>query len=59
MNIKISALQFTREAKSGNISVEEFIAKTIEQIQNVDSKLHAFLSLNDDAINQAREIDKK
>lgn len=59
MNIKISALQFTREVKSGNISAEDFIAKTIEQIKNVDDKLHAFLSLNNNAVEQARDIDKK
>ncbi|NOS62521.1 MAG: Asp-tRNA(Asn)/Glu-tRNA(Gln) amidotransferase subunit GatA [Nitrosarchaeum sp.] len=59
MNIKISALQFTREMKSGNISAEDFIGKTMEQIQNVDDSLHAFLSINDKAIDQAREIDKK
>ena len=59
MNIKISALQFIREVKSGNISAEDFIAKTMEQIQNVDDNLHAFLSINDKAVDQAREIDKK
>jgi len=59
LNIKISALQFAREVKSGNISAEDFIAKTIEQIKNVDDKLHAFLSLNNDAIEQAKNIDKK
>jgi len=59
LNIKISALQFTREVQSGNISAEDFIAKTMEQIQNVDDSLHAFLSINDKAIDQAREIDKK
>jgi aspartyl-tRNA(Asn)/glutamyl-tRNA(Gln) amidotransferase subunit A len=59
LNIKISALQFTREVKSGNISVEDFVAKTMEQIQHVDDNLHAFLSLNDKAVDQAREIDKK
>ena len=59
MNIKISALQFTRDVKSGNISAEDFVAKTMEQIQKIDGKLHAFLSLNDKAIDQAREIDKK
>ena len=59
MNLKISALQFTRDVKSGNISAEDFVAKTMEQIQNVDDKLHAFLSLNDKAIDQARDIDKK
>jgi len=59
LNIKISALQFTREVKSGNISAEDFVAKTMEQIQNVDDNLHAFLSINDKAVDQAREIDKK
>jgi aspartyl-tRNA(Asn)/glutamyl-tRNA(Gln) amidotransferase subunit A len=59
LNLKISALQFTRDVKSGNISAEDFVAKTMERIQNVDDKLHAFLSLNDNAVDQAREIDKK
>ncbi|PIY88540.1 MAG: Asp-tRNA(Asn)/Glu-tRNA(Gln) amidotransferase GatCAB subunit A [Nitrosopumilales archaeon CG_4_10_14_0_8_um_filter_34_8] len=48
-----------REVKSGNISAEDFIAQTMEQIQNVDGTLHAFLSLNDNAVDQARAIDKK
>ena len=59
MNLKISALQFIREVKSGNISAEDFIAQTMEQIQNVDGTLHAFLLLNDNAVDQARAIDKK
>jgi len=59
LNLKISALQFIREVKSGNISAEDFIAQTMEQIQNVDGTLHAFLSLNDNAVDQARAIDKK
>ncbi|MFB5612188.1 MAG: Asp-tRNA(Asn)/Glu-tRNA(Gln) amidotransferase subunit GatA, partial [Nitrosarchaeum sp.] len=59
MNIKISALQFTRDVQSGNLSVEDFIAKTMEQINNVDDTLHAFLSINDKAVDQARAIDKK
>jgi aspartyl-tRNA(Asn)/glutamyl-tRNA(Gln) amidotransferase subunit A len=59
LNLKISALQFTRDVKSGNLSAEDFVAKTMEQIQKVDGKLHAFLSLNDNAVDQARNIDKK
>ncbi len=59
MNLKISALEYVQEVKNGNISAEDFVAKTIEQIKNVDDKLHAFLSVNDDAVDQAREIDKK
>ena len=59
MNLKISALEFVEEVKAGNISVEDFVGKTLEQIQNLDDILHAFLSVNDDALNQARGIDKK
>ena len=59
MNLKISALDFVNKAQNGDISVEDFVAKTVERIENVDEKLHAFLSVNDDAVTQAREIDKK
>ena len=59
MDLKISALDFANKAKNGDISVEDFVASTLEQIHKVDEKLHAFLSVNDDAITQAREIDKK
>jgi len=59
MNLKISALEFVEEVKNGNISVEDFIGKTLERINNIDDKLHAFLSINEDAIDQAKNIDKK
>lgn len=59
MDLKISALEFANKAKNGDISVEDFIASTLERIQKIDGKFHAFLSVNEDAINQAREIDKK
>lgn len=59
MNLKISALEYIQEVKTGNISAEDFVGKTIERIQSVDDKLHAFLSVNDKAVDQARNIDKK
>ena len=59
MNLKISALDYIQEVKTGNISAEDFVAKTLEQIHNVDDKLHAFLSVNEKAVDQARDIDKK
>ncbi len=59
MNLKISALEFVQEVKNENISAEDFVAKTIERIQSVDDKLHAFLSVNEEAVKKAREIDKK
>ena len=61
MNLNISALEFVQEAKLGNISVEDFVAETIQRIRDVDDTLHAFLSLSgyDDAISQAQGIDRK
>jgi len=59
LNLGISALKYIEEVKNGNLTVEEFIFKTIERIQTVDSKLHAYLSINEQAIGQARQIDKK
>ena len=59
MNLKISALEFVQQVQNGNISAEDFVAESIQRIQKIDGDLHAFLSVNDDAIEQARTIDKK
>ena len=59
MNLKISALEYVQEVKNGNISAEDFVAKTLERIEQIDDKLHAFLQVNSEAITQARNIDKK
>lgn len=59
MNLKISALDFIQEVKNGNISAEDFVANTVERIQSVDDKLRAFLYVNEKAVEQAREVDKK
>ncbi|MGI9567713.1 MAG: Asp-tRNA(Asn)/Glu-tRNA(Gln) amidotransferase subunit GatA [Nitrosopumilus sp.] len=58
-NLKLSALEFIQEVQNGNISVEDYVADTIERIQKIDDRLHAFLSVNNDAIKQAQGIDKK
>jgi len=59
LNLGISALKYIEEVKNGNLTVEEFISKTIERIQKVDSNFHAYLSINEQVIDQARQIDKK
>ncbi|MEE8181394.1 MAG: Asp-tRNA(Asn)/Glu-tRNA(Gln) amidotransferase subunit GatA [Nitrosopumilaceae archaeon] len=59
MNLAISGLKYIEEIKNGNYTVEEFVSKTLEQIQKLDGKLHAFLSLSDKAIDQAKKLDKK
>lgn len=59
MNLKISALEYVHKVQNGDISVEDFVSATLERINSVDEKLHAYLSINDDALYQARKIDKK
>ncbi len=59
MSLAISAVDYVTEIKNGNITVEEFVSKTIERIKKIDGKLHAFLSVNDEAIIHAKEIDRK
>jgi len=59
LNLGISALKYVEEVKNGNFTVEEFISKTIDQIKKHDEKLHAFLSLNENVIDQAKILDKK
>ena len=42
-----------------SFSVEEFTSATIQRIKDVDGDVHAYLSLNESAIDDARAIDKK
>ena len=59
MNLKISALEYIDQVKNGQISAEEFVSATIDRIKKIDGKLHAFLQINPDAVEQARKVDKK
>jgi len=59
LSLAISAVDYIDEIKNGNITVEEFVSKTLERIKKIDGNLHAFLSLNDDALIHAKEIDRK
>jgi len=59
MNLKISALNYIQQVQNGDVSAEDFMSETLDRIKKVDDTLHAFLSVNDDAIEQAKTIDKK
>ena len=59
MDLKISALEYVDGVKNGDFSAEEFVASTLDRISKLDDVLHAFLSINHDAVNQARNVDKK
>lgn len=59
MNLGISAIEYINGIKNGSITAEEFTAKTLEHIKKVEPRLHAFISINDSALEQAQQIDKK
>lgn len=59
MSLAISALEYISNVKNGTTTAEEFIAKTLDQISKHESNLHAFISINEKALEQARVIDKK
>ena len=59
MSLGISATQYFQQAQDGSVSVEEYVAKTLERIQKVEKKVHAFISVNENALTYAKQIDKK
>ena len=59
MNLGISAFEYISNIKNGSITAEEFVSKTLDHIERVEPKLHAFISLNRDSLEHARSIDKK
>ena len=59
MNLNTSILKYIEDVKSGSFTVEEFITATLQRIKDVDEDVHAYLSLNDSAINNAKLIDQK
>ena len=59
MDLGISALNYVNGIKNNEFTVEEFISKSLERINEVDKNLHAFLQTNDTAIKNAKEIDVK
>jgi len=59
MSLGISATQYLQQIKDGSTSVEEYVAKTLERIEKVEKKVHAFISVNENALTQAKQVDKK
>ena len=59
MKLGISAAEYISSIKNGTISAEEFMSKTLEHIKKVEPKFHAFISIDESAIEEARHVDKK
>lgn len=59
MKLDISANEYINGIKDGTFTAEEFTARTMEQISKLEPKLHAFISVNNDAVAHAKIVDKK
>jgi len=54
----LSANELAEQIKSGSVSAEDYIAKIFDRIKSVEKNVHAYISLNDSAIEQAGRMDK-
>jgi len=59
MSLAVSISQYIQKLRDGTLSSEEFVSKTLERINKVEKNIHAFISINENAIEQAKQIDKK
>ena len=51
--------QVTNGIKNGEFTTEEYVSQIIERIKKVDQKINSFITINDNALVQAQQIDKK
>ena len=56
--LDITLEEYARDVKSGNLSCEEFVVATFERILKHDASLHAYVSMNADALKNAHDIDR-
>jgi len=59
MELNTSILKYIEDVKSGIFTVEEFTTATLDRIKSVDKNIHAYLSLNESATKDAKQIDQK
>jgi len=59
LKLSLSALEYVDAVKNGDFTVEEFASETLSRIKNVEDKVHAYLSINENLVNEAKAIDRK
>ena len=59
MELNTSILKYIDDIKSGAFTVEEFTSAIFDRIKDIDDNVHAYLSLNESAVNDAKIIDQK
>ena len=54
----LDANELVAHIKNGSVSAEDYIARIFDRIKSIEKKVHAYISLNDSAIEKARKIDR-
>jgi aspartyl-tRNA(Asn)/glutamyl-tRNA(Gln) amidotransferase subunit A len=57
--IELPGWKILEKIKNQDIKVEDYIARLIERIKKVEEKVHAYVTLIDNALEIARDVDKK
>lgn len=52
-----NAADITAKIKDGSLSAEEYIAKILQHAKKVENTVHAYISLNDLAVEKAKQVD--
>jgi len=55
----LSAEQIISGVRNREFTIEEYIIQLLERINDIDDKIKAFITINDEALNTARKLDKK
>src|SRR5574341_148786 len=56
--ITLGANELATQIKNGSVSAEDYVTKILDRIKKVENSIHAYISVNDHAIEEARRVDK-
>jgi len=57
---ELTAAEASEKIRNQELSAEEYISSTLERIEKIDEKIHAFVTIvKDEALKRAKEIDRK
>lgn len=57
--LSINAYELIENIRSGSISAEDFTARMLERISRYDDRINAYITINSNALEEARRIDKE
>jgi aspartyl-tRNA(Asn)/glutamyl-tRNA(Gln) amidotransferase subunit A len=57
--LNINAYELVEDISNGSISAEDFTARMLERISKYDERINAYITINNNALDRAREIDKE